>query len=160
MITGIRILCSAIMLFFPVSSIGFCVTYLLCGISDMIDGTIARKTNAVSSFGSKFDTFSDLVFLAVCFVKLLPVIYIPVWIWAWIAIVALIKVMNIVLEFVRRGKIVDLHTVLNKTAGALMFLPPFTLNIIDTTYSFPVVCVTKTAAAIQETWFVRRNKPT
>ena len=40
-ITGNRILCSAIMLFFSVFSLGFYITYLIGGFSDMIDGTIA-----------------------------------------------------------------------------------------------------------------------
>lgn len=42
-ITSCRILCSIIMMFFPVFSIMFYIMYLLCGLTDMIDGTIARK---------------------------------------------------------------------------------------------------------------------
>ena len=35
-ITGSRILCSILMLFSPVFSVGFYVLYLLCGLTDMI----------------------------------------------------------------------------------------------------------------------------
>ena len=72
MITGLRIIGSLTLLFFDVPSLPFYITYLLCGFSDMIDGAIARKTNAVSSFGSKLDTVADIVFMVVCAVKLLP----------------------------------------------------------------------------------------
>ena len=69
-ITSLRIIGSVVLLFFDVSSLPFYITYLLCGFSDMIDGTIARKTNAVTEFGSKLDTVADFVFVAVCLIKL------------------------------------------------------------------------------------------
>ena len=154
MITGSRILCSAIMLFFPVFSLGFYITYLIGGFSDMIDGTIAVKTNAVSSFGSKLDTVADFIFMAVCAVKLLPMMNLSVLLWIWIAVIAMIKVANIVLGFVRGKKLVDLHTVLNKITGLLLFLLPFTVTFIEPKLSFLIVCVVATIAAAQETYYI------
>ena len=112
-ITGSRIALSLPLLFIPLSSAWFYVFYIFCGLTDMIDGTIARKTETVSSFGSKLDTASDLVFMAVCAVKLLPKINICIWLWIWIAVIAIVKVTNIVIGFIRRKKLVALHTVLN-----------------------------------------------
>ena len=150
MITGLRIIGSLTLLFFDVPSLPFYITYLLCGFSDMIDGAIARKTNAVSSFGSKLDTVSDFVFMAVCAVKLLPTIYLPIWGWIWIAVIAMIKITNIVMGFVRRKELVDYHTVLNKLTGSFLFILPFTLQFIEPMYSFSVVCMIATIAAIKE----------
>ena len=149
-ITGLRIIGSVVLLFFDVPSLPFYITYLLCGFSDMIDGAIARKTNAVSSFGSKLDTVADIVFMVVCAVKLLPMIYLPIWVWMWIAVIALIKVTNIVWGFVRKKQLVDYHAVLNKITGSLLFLLPFTLQFIEPMYSFAVVCMIATIAAIKE----------
>ena len=149
-ITGLRIIGSVVLLFFDVPSLPFYITYLLCGFSDMIDGAIARKTNAVSSFGSKLDTVADIVFMVVCAVKLLPMIYLPIWVWMWIAVIALIKVTNIVWGFVRKKQLVDYHAVLNKITGSLLFLLPFTLQFIEPMYSFAVVCIIATIAAIKE----------
>ena len=154
MITGSRILCSAIMLFFPVFSFGFYITYLIGGFSDMIDGTIARKTNAVSSFGSKLDTVADFIFMAVCAVKLLPMMNLSVLLWMWITVIAMIKVANIVLGFVRRKKLVDLHTVLNKITGLLLFLLPFTVVFIEPKRCFLMVCAVATIAAVRETYYI------
>ena len=150
MITGLRIIGSLTLLSFDVPSLPFYITYLLCGFSDMIDGAIARKTNAVSSFGSKLDTVADIVFMVVCAVKLLPMIYLPIWVWMWIAVIALIKVTNIVWGFVRKKQLVDYHAVLNKITGSLLFLLPFTLQFIEPMYSFAVVCMIATIAAIKE----------
>ena len=120
----------------------------------MIDGTVARKTGAVSNFGAKLDTVSDFVFMAVCVVKLLSKINISVWLWIWIAIIAIVKVINIVMGFIRRKKLVALHTFLNKITGLLLFLLPLTLQIIVPTYSFAVVCTIATIAAIQEGYYI------
>ena len=120
----------------------------------MIDGTVARKTGAVSNFGAKLDTVSDFVFMAVCVVKLFPKINISVWLWIWIAIIAIVKVINIVMGFIRRKKLVALHTFLNKITGLLLFLLPLTLQFILPTYSFAVVCTIATIAAIQEGYYI------
>ena len=52
-ITASRIVFSLPLFFIPLSSVWFYVLYLLCGFSDMIDGTIARTTGAVSEFGAR-----------------------------------------------------------------------------------------------------------
>ena len=44
-ITGSRILCSILLLFVPTFSPAFYMLYLIAGFTDMIDGTIARKTH-------------------------------------------------------------------------------------------------------------------
>lgn len=95
-LTGCRIFGSILLLFFPVFSLDFYITYLLCGFSDMVDGTIARKTNSTSKFGSQLDTIADLIFVVVSLIKLLPAIYIPQWLWIWGGVIAVIKISNII----------------------------------------------------------------
>jgi len=151
--TELRIIGSIALLFFDVPSFPFYITYLLCGFSDMLDGTIARKTNTVSSFGSKLDTAADFVLIAVCAVKLLPIIYLPIWVWIWIAVIAIIKFANIVLGFVLRKKLVVYHSVLNKITGSLLFLLPFTLQFIELKYNFAVVCAIASISSIQECYY-------
>lgn len=58
-ITGFRIVGSIFLLPLSVFTLEFYIVYLLCGLSDMIDGTIARKTDSVSELGSKLDTIAD-----------------------------------------------------------------------------------------------------
>ena len=124
----------------------------------MIDGTIARKLNTVSNFGSKLDTISDFVFMAVCVVKLLPIINLSMFLWIWIGIITVIKVCNIVLGLVLRRKFVDLHTILNKTTGLLLFVLPLTLQFIEQTHSFIAVCIVATIAAFQEGFYIVKGK--
>ena len=108
-ITGFRILGSILLLFFPVFSEVFYSIYILCGFSDMIDGTIARKTNSASEFGTKMDTVADLVFVTVSLIKMLPIINIPQWLWIWAVIIAIIKIGNIIWGYVSKKQFISLN---------------------------------------------------
>ena len=98
-ISIIRIPASIALLFCRAFSPAFYVFYIAAGLSDMLDGFVARKTDTVSKLGTRLDTIADFVFVVVCLIKLLPVLRIPAWLYAWIGIIALIKVVNIVSGF-------------------------------------------------------------
>lgn len=153
-ITGSRIIFSIAILFIPPLSPIFYVLYVAAGITDLIDGTVARKTNSAGAFGAKLDTIADFIFVAVCLFKLLPVLDIPVWLWIWIAVIALIKIINIISGAIKLKRMIALHTVMNKITGALCFILPFTLPFINLKYSAIVVCAAATFAAIQEGYFI------
>ena len=157
-ITGFRILCSLALLFCLPLSPAFFALYVMAGLSDMADGFVARKTGSVSRFGSVFDTAADFVFVAVCLVKLLPILDIQRWLYIWIAAIALIKAINIVSGYVTRKKLVTLHTPMNKLTGALLFALPLTLSVIDLRYSAAAVCAAATIAAIEEGHFIRAGR--
>lgn len=124
----------------------------------MIDGTVARKTNTVSEFGSKLDTVADFIFVIVCLIKFIPTLDIPVWLWIWIVIITSIKVINVVSGFVVQKKFVAQHTLMNKLTGLLLFILPLTVIFVDLKYSAIVVCAVATFAAIQEGHFIRSSK--
>lgn len=157
-ITGIRILCSIAILFCPVPSPAFYALYLVAGFTDMINGTVARKTNTVSEFGSKLDTVADFVFVVACLIKLLPVMDIPGWIYIWIAVIAIIKITNVVLGYVLKKEFIAVHSIINKVTGALLFILPLTLPIIELKYSAIVICVVATLAALQEGYCIKTGK--
>ena len=149
-ITSCRILCSIVLLFFPTFSPAFYVLYCLAGFTDMIDGAVARKTDTVSEFGSSLDTIADTVLAAICLIKLLPNLTIPIWLWIWIGTIAGIKVTNIIVGFIVQKKFVAEHTIINKITGAVLFILPLTLPLIDLNYSGIVICVIATFAALHE----------
>ena len=147
-ITGSRIVLSLPLLLIPLTSALFYAFYLLCGFSDMIDGTVARRTKSASEFGAKLDTVSDFVFMTVALIKFVPHLHIPVWLWIWIGIIAMIKLGNVVWGFVRTKKLISPHTILNKVTGLLLFLLPATISFVDLTYTLPIVCIAATVATM------------
>ena len=149
-LTSCRILGSILLLFFPAFSAAFTITYLLCGFSDMIDGTIARKTNSTGRFGSRLDTIADLIFIAASMLKLLPELHIPGWLWIWIGAIAVIKIGNIIWGYAAKKQFTALHTIMNKIAGLLLFLLPLTISFVELKYTAIAVCSIATFSAIQE----------
>ena len=156
-ITGCRILCSILLLFVPAFSSTFYILYLVAGFTDMIDGPIARKTNTANEFGSRLDTIADIVFVAACMIKLLPVLIIPTWLCIWIGVIAIIKVFNIILGYIIQKKLVVKHTIMNKVTGAVLFILPLTLSVVDLKYSGGFICTIAILAAIQEGYLIRNE---
>ncbi|MBP5245418.1 MAG: phosphatidylglycerophosphate synthase, partial [Clostridia bacterium] len=109
----------------------------------------------VSDLGSKLDTAADFVLTAVCLIKIIPALYIPVWLMIWITVIALIRVINIISGYVMRKEFIAAHTVMNKLTGISLFLLPLTQSIVDLKHSGIFVCALATFAAIQEGHFIR-----
>lgn len=146
------------MLRLPVFSHEFYTAYLFCGFSDIADGIVARKTGTQTSFGAKLDSSADLVFVVSAFIKLLPVISLPVWLWYLIVIIVVIKAANLVIGFVYHRQILFEHTFLNKLTGFLLFLMPLTMAFMDISINAAVVCAIAFSAAIQEGYLIRLGK--
>ena len=156
-ITGLRILVSVVLLFCPVFSPIFYTLYLIAGLSDMADGIIARKTNSISEFGSRFDGVADFVFVTVCLIKILPIMDIPIWMYGWTAVIALIKIINIISGYAMQKRYVAVHTTMNKATGVLLFTLPLTLSIVPLIYTGIPICFAATFAAVQEGCFIRKK---
>ena len=112
-ITLLRILCSLALLFCMPLSLPFYALFTAAGLSDIFDGRIARKMNTVTKFGAKLDTFADIVFAAVVLIKFLPILKLPLWMIVWVGMIALIKLVNIVIGFVRNHTLTAVHSVIN-----------------------------------------------
>lgn len=153
-VTGCRVLGSALLLFFPAFSAGFYIIYIICGFTDMIDGTIARKTGSAGELGAKIDTAADLAFVTAALIKILPAVSIPQWLWIWGAVVAIIKIGSIIWGYASKKQFIALHTVMNKITGLLLFLLPLTLSFVDLKYSLAAVCSVATFAAVQESVYI------
>ncbi len=157
-ITFFRIAAGIALLFCPVFSPAFYVFYIAAGLSDMLDGFVARRTDTVSKLGARLDTIADFMFVVVCLIKLFPILSIPAWLYIWIGNIALIKVVNIISGFIVQKRFVTVHSVMNKATGALLFLLPLTISTVPVKTSVIVVCAAATFAAIQEGHFIRTER--
>lgn len=93
-ISVLRVAGSIGLLFCDVAGWIFWALYALCGISDMVDGWLARRLHAESNTGAILDSVSDILFVACCAIRLSPVLVIPMWLWIWAGIIAIIKIVN------------------------------------------------------------------
>ena len=157
-ITGSRAVFSLPLLFISLSSPWFYIIYLFCGFTDMIDGAIARRTMSVSKFGARLDTVSDFVFMLICCIKILPILHIPLRLSVWIALIALTKIFTVTLVFIKKKKLISIHSILNKITGLALFLLPLSLRFIKSAYSISAICILATIAAIEEVYFAMKRQ--
>ena len=156
-VTSLRILGSVCLLCSSVFSPLFYSMYLLCGVTDMTDGTIARKTNSVTSFGSHLDSIADLFFLTAASIKILPAMCIPKWLWFCILVVFLMKLTAVIWRYILVQRFMLNHTRMNKLTGFLLFLLPLSFPFVKIEYSAGVVCAVAFLSAIQELKMVFPN---
>lgn len=150
LITGIRIVCAIALLFCSALSPAFYTLYVVGGLTDVLDGWVARLTGTVSDFGAKWDTAADFVFAAAGLFKLIPLLTIPLWLYIWIGAIAGIKLFNMAYGYVVLRRFAAVHSVWNKATGALLFILPLTLSVIDLSRSAIPVCLVATLAAVDE----------
>lgn len=157
-ISFFRLFCGIALLFCPLPSGLFYAVYTLGGISDALDGFVARRFVGETERGKTLDTVADAVFFAAMLIKLLGAARLPLWLLVWLCVVAVIKCINVVSAYMICGHFVAAHTVLNKLTGVLLFVLPFTLPFAALRYtSIPVLC-SATAAAVQEGHYIRTGR--
>ena len=105
----------------------FWTLYLLCGLSDVLDGAVARWAGTVSRLGERLDTLADIVFVAVWIVLFIPGIDVGRWLWIWTGVIALIKVVNVISGLAMKMGFVAKHTPANKATGILLFILPMAI---------------------------------
>ena len=149
-ITVSRILFSLLLLVFPPSSLFFAALYLLCGISDILDGFAARKLHSESEKGAMLDSAADLFFALIYAVRILPLLHIPLWIWIWTAVIAGSKVVAVLLRSRKAHRLSIEHTFANKLTGLLVFLLPLSVHFVDVKYGAALVCAAATVAVMDE----------
>lgn len=159
-ITASRILAAFCLLFTTPFSAAFCGCYIYCGLSDMIDGAVARKMRIESRAGAYLDSLADLIFVAVCLVRLLPLLVVPRWLWIWMAVIVLMKSINVVSGWVCWHRIVLLHTTANRLTGFLLFLAPLLLLYWPLETLAVPLGIAATFAAVQEGHFIRTGTGT
>ncbi len=160
-ITCARIVGTVMLLFTVPFSDAFFVIYTLSGVSDVLDGYIARKTNTTSDFGSKLDSVADILFYAVMIFKILPEIknLLPIQIWELVIVVVALRVFSYIFTAIVYGTLMSNHTKLNKLTGFCVFLSPYFFKFSDyAVYLCIVTCIIALFAALDECVFLLRKK--
>lgn len=147
-LTFSRIVMSVIILFLSPFSVGFYICYTLCGVSDILDGFVARKTHSESSFGAMLDSTADLTMLISTGIVVLPILWkdFSDCVLLLSIVVGIIKISGCIIAGIRFKRFVLFHTFLNKLTGLLLFLVPYFLYRNVTIFLYAVCFVAATAA--------------
>ena len=155
-ISTLRIAGSISLLFCDVKGWPFWILYGLCGLSDILDGWLARKLHAESKTGSVLDSVADIMLVACCAIRLLPVLSIPVWLWIWAGVIIFIKIVNQVSALIFCKRFCFPHTLANRLTGLFLFLSAPT--VFWSLIPIALVAALATFAAVQEGHFIRTKQ--
>lgn len=145
-----RILLSLLLVFFFKNTSVFVGLYILIGITDALDGFIARKYKVASALGARLDSVGDLVFYLVITGYLVTEQKSVVsGFLVAILLILSVLVVNLVIGFIRYRKLIMIHTLANKLTGFLVFALPI-LIISGTTEGLYVIVAIAIFSAVEE----------
>ena len=153
-ITILRIIGSLILLFLDPHNSAFLIVYSFCGITDVLDGTLARLLKVTSSQGAVLDTISDLFFYCVMLSRVLPLAWseFQTLTLALIAFAVTLRIIVYLVAYFKFNVFSSLHTYGNKFTGFCVFLFPYVVLLFNwNTNTFcQIVAVIGTLVTLEE----------
>ena len=151
-ITLLRMVSTVVMAFLEPLSQAFFAVYTFAGITDVLDGFIARITKTMSKFGAKLDSVADLLFYSVMLLKILPVLrkISPWYIWVAVAVVLLLRLTAYGAAAIKEKQFTAHHTILNKITGFTVFCVPYILPLSFAAQLCWIPCVIGGLASTEE----------
>ena len=135
-ITSLRIIGGVALIFITPFSVAFYAAYIICGVSDVLDGFVARRFGWTSEIGSKLDSFADLFFYFIVLVRTMPVLWatLPKAIWVILGIVLTLRLILYIKYAIIDHEFGHPHTYLNKFSSFTVF---FIILLIKTKIAVP-----------------------
>ena len=151
-ISSARIACTVWLLFMEPLSPLFMVVYALTGVSDVLDGAIARRYGTTSELGSKLDSIADILLYTLVLIRIFPVMWVtlPRKIWVMVGAILVVRFAAYGTFAVKHHRLAALHTYLNKATGLLVFGVAF---FIKTRIAVPycwIVCIVGMLSSAEE----------
>lgn len=106
--------------------VGFIVIYIAIGVTDVLDGLIARRFGYESDLGAKLDSIADFMFYSIVAFIFLKLHFSMLQGNQQLVLVALVllRVLNVFWTKIKYKQVVFVHTVANKVAGVIVYLVP------------------------------------
>ena len=153
-ITLLRIIGTLILFFLEPMSIAFYIVYTLAGISDVMDGFVARRWNLTSKFGSSLDSLADLLFYTVMLLRIFPILWelLPMGIWIALGGILVIRALCYLIGTLKYRRFVSIHTYLNKLTGFAVFATPYFIRLPEnvSVVLCGTVCAIGAVASVEE----------
>ena len=80
-LSALRLVCTFGLLFAAPMKTAFFILYSVCGVSDVLDGFLARKMRCTSELGAVLDSIADLSFYTMMILRLFPILWKRLDVW-------------------------------------------------------------------------------
>ena len=136
----------------------FMIIYVVAGITDMIDGPIARKFNVVSQFGAALDGGADFLMILVVVFRILPLIELPTWVIIWVIIVIGMKFLGVLIGYLRHKQLIFMHTYIGKFFVFTLFLFPVFYMFVDAVLLLTGLLILATVVMVEDLYINATSK--
>lgn len=150
LLSVIRLCCCLLMVLLIDTIPLLLAVYICAGISDVLDGFLARRWHVTSSLGATLDSIGDTAFTLTTMYIVMRMMHWPQWLIIWIIAICVIKSITAILGWYKYHSLAFLHTTLNKLAGIIVFVTPVLLLITNEVILTLVPCAVATLASLEE----------
>ncbi|MEG0469205.1 MAG: CDP-alcohol phosphatidyltransferase family protein [Longicatena sp.] len=157
-ITCSRIVFAILIVSSPVYSATFWLCYLWCGISDILDGFLARKFGQQSAVGAKLDSIADFVFAIAILVVVAKNIHLPMYLWWCIVTITFLRLISYSIGFYKYRTFSSLHTLMNKVTGASIFTFPILNICFGLDIAGIMICIVAFLSSLEEMAIMIKSK--
>jgi CDP-diacylglycerol--glycerol-3-phosphate 3-phosphatidyltransferase len=137
------------------SPLPFVIIYLVCGISDLADGYVARRFKLQTALGARLDSLADFIFFSITFFLLLFYKGLEITLPILLCCVAIttVRMLNLLLTRNKFKQWGVMHTFGNKASGLILFLSmPLCVLVGQIPYSMTILLGTVTIfSSLEET---------
>lgn len=164
-ITSFRLIGALVLIPFDAVSAEFLIIYTLCGLSDALDGFVARTLKITSELGKKLDSLSDLLLYGIMLIKVWGRLTEVLPHSAVMAILGLVasRIILMILYGISRHRFLSTHSFFNKATSTMMFLLPYALLHEYGRYYCYAIMTVGAIAIIYEIYYIlfvdKDNKP-
>lgn len=149
-ISAARIVFALLLFLAQPFSLAFMAIYLVCGLSDIVDGYLARKYDCMSRLGARIDSVGDLVMVISASVMLFPAIRPSLPVVTWVLAIAVVRVAALIASYIRNRSVLSIHTYANKATGILIFVYPFLFCLNRSEMLQYLICLVASISALEE----------
>ena len=130
-ITCLRIIGTICLWFIEPFTATFFVVYTVSGVSDAVDGIIARAMKTTSELGTKLDSIADIMFYITMTIRVFPVLWeeLPVLLWYGVGLIVVLRIISYALAAIKYHRFATLHTYMNKVASFMWFTVPYAISM-------------------------------
>lgn len=158
LLSFLRVVLCVLLFFTQAATALFWLFYLSAGITDVLDGFLARRWKVECLFGARLDSVADFLFVLTAGHKLLPWLWnLPVSLWIVVLLIILIRISNAIVSYHVIHEFLFLHTKANKVAGFLLWMGALTIHLSCFPFVAWIVTFIALFAAIQENILICRS---
>ena len=139
-LTCFRIVLSIILLlFFHQINIIFLTIFSVAAITDLLDGTLARKYNVCSLLGSILDTLGDVLLYSNIFKLIIISNLLSPSTYIYLIIIFIISFISPLIAYFKFKKFYFIHSLSSKIAGLTIFIIPYSIFFNFSSIYIPIV---------------------